>query len=503
MKNQAQLIAYVDRLPGGAFNDLRRLLDGPLQGAFGGVHVLPFFHPIDGADAGFDPIDHTQVDPRLGTWDDVAALAERVEVMADVIVNHISRHSPQFGDWDRRGDDSPYAGMFLTYSRVFPQGACESDLLALSGPRPTLPFTRHTNARGEPILLWTTFTSDQIDIDVRDPAGRQYLTDILTHLHAAKVRAIRLDAIGYAIKRAGTSCFMLPETRAFIAAVTAQAHALDMDVLVEVHGHYQAQLEVARQVDWVYDFALPALLLHALYTHDATPLRRWIEMRPDNAITVLDTHDGIGVTDVGADRDGRAPGLLTQNEIDALIATIHRRSRDESRLASGGAARNVDTSQINCTFYEALGRRDAEYLVARAIQCFLPGIPQIYYVGLLAGTNDLDLLRRTGEGRDINRHYYTTNELQSALAQPIVQSLLSLLRIRNTHPAFQGAFHLKAAEPTRLTFAWEEGAAFARLDVDFAQMRTAVTCSVDEADAPGPAWCSSPATNGVTQWESR
>jgi sucrose phosphorylase len=250
-----------------------------------------------------------------------------------------------------------------------------------------------------------------------------------------------------------------------------------MEVLVEVHGHYQAQLDVARQVDWVYDFALPPLVLHTLYTRDATPLRRWIELRPDNAITVLDTHDGIGVADVAADRDSGAPGLLPQDEIDALVETIHLRSRGESRLASGGAARNLDTSQINCTFYDALGRRDTEYLVARAIQCFLPGVPQIYYVGLLAGTNDLDRLRRTGEGRDINRHCYTTNELQGALAQPVVASLVSLLRTRNTHAAFQGAFHLESADTTRLTLAWEKGAAFARLDVDFAEMRSAVTCS--------------------------
>ena len=96
MKNQAQLIAYVDRLPGGTFRDLRQLLGGPLHGAFGGVHVLPFFHPIDGADAGFDPIDHTQVDRRVGTWANVAALAADTEVMADLIVNHVSRHSPRF-----------------------------------------------------------------------------------------------------------------------------------------------------------------------------------------------------------------------------------------------------------------------------------------------------------------------------------------------------------------------------------------------------------------------
>src|SRR6188474_1929073 len=112
MKNQAQLIAYVDRIPGGTVRDLQQLLDGPLQGAFGGVHVLPFFHRIDGADAGFDPIDHTQVDSRLGTWDDVARLAAGTEVMADVIVNHVSSHSPQFRDFGERGAASPYAGMF-------------------------------------------------------------------------------------------------------------------------------------------------------------------------------------------------------------------------------------------------------------------------------------------------------------------------------------------------------------------------------------------------------
>jgi len=501
MKNQAQLITYVDRLSGGAFRDLQRLLDGPLDGAFGGVHVLPFFHPIDGADAGFDPIDHTTVDPRLGTWEDVAALAGRVDVMADVIVNHVSRHSPQFVDWDRCGDDSPYGGMFLTYSRVFPGGAGEADLFALSTPRPTLPFTKHTNARGERLLLWTTFTSDQIDIDVRDPEGRRYLTAILTRLHAARIRAIRLDAIGYAIKQAGTSCFMIPETRAFIDDLTAQAHALEMEVLVEVHGQYQTQLDVARQVDWVYDFALPPLVLHAIYTRDAAPLQRWLAIRPHNAITVLDTHDGIGIADAGPDPAGGAPGLLAQDAIDALVDTVHERSRGESRLASGGAARNVDTSQINCTFYDALGRRDAEYLVARAIQCFVPGIPQIYYVGLLAGTNDLDLLRRTGEGRDINRHRYTPDEVQRALSQPIVRALLSLLRIRNTHAAFQGTFEAHAPDTTRLGLAWSNGAAIARLDVDLTRMSAAVTCSSDRAGAAALSWCASPDKNGTVQGE--
>jgi len=485
MKNEAQLIAYADRFPGGTFRDLQRLLEGPFAGAFGGVHVLPFFHPIDGADAGFDPIDHTQVDSRLGTWDDVAVLAAHTDVMADVIVNHMSRHSPQFQDYDVHGAASRYAGLFLTYQKVFPHGAGESELTALHTPRAGLPFTQHEFPRGEQVLLWTTFTSDQIDIDVQHPEGQRYLASVLTRLHGAGIRAIRLDAVGYAIKKAGTSCFLIPETFAFIADFTAQARALRMEVLVEVHGHYQEQIDVARQVDWVYDFALPPLVLHTLYTRDVSRLMHWLEIRPRNAVTVLDTHDGIGVRDVDSDRGRNAPGLLERQHIASLIDTIHERSGGESRHASGSAAGNVDTSQINCTFYDALGRRDDEYLIARAIQCFVPGIPQVYYVGVLAGGNDIELLERTGVGRDINRHYYTATELAQQLKRPVVLSLLELLRLRNAHPAFQGTFHAAAPATDRMALVWTHGAAFARLEINLTAMHAVVTCSREDAGAAG------------------
>ena len=478
MINRAQLIAYVDRLTGGTLRDVAPVLEGPLEGAFGAVHLLPFFHPIDGADAGFDPIDHAQVDPRLGTWDDVKALTSRTAVMADLIVNHVSRHSPQFQDYDRRGDASPHAGMFLTYARVFPDGATESDLQALYTIRPTLPFTKHDTLRGAPVVLWTTFTSDQIDLDVNHPEARRYLSAVLDRFQYAGVTMIRLDAVGHAVKRAGTSCFMIPETFEFIASMTTEARARGMEVLVEVHGYYQDQIEVARQVDRVYDFALPPLVLHALYRRDAAPLTRWLEMRPRNAVTVLDTHDGIGVADVAARRQpSPAPGLLPATDIDALIATIHERSNGASRLASGTGAANLDATQINCTFYDALGRRDAEYLIARAIQCFVPGVPQIYYVGLLAGGNDLDLLRRTGVGRDVNRHFYTRDEVQRELTRPVVRSLLQLLRLRNSHAAFDGTFQVRSTASHRLALEWENGRDTARLDVDLAEMHAVVTAT--------------------------
>ena len=477
MKNQVQLITYVDRFGGGGVRELQALLNGPLAGVFGGVHLLPFFHPIDGADAGFDPIDHTRVDPRLGDWGDIQALAGQLEVMADVIVNHMSSDSPQFQDFVAQGSASAYNGLFLTKDAVFPQGATEHDLKAIYRPRPGLPFTAITLANGEQRVLWTTFTAKQVDIDIAHPQGKAYLLAILQALADAKVSMIRLDAVGYAIKKPGESCFMMPETFAFIDEFAGTARGLGLEVLVEIHSYYRNQIEIAQRVDWVYDFALPPLVLHALFFGTAQPLRQWAQQRPANAITVLDTHDGIGIIDIGADAGDRVgrPGLVPPAELDRLVEIIHQRSGGQSREATGAAASNLDLYQVNCTFYDALGRDDAAYLIARAVQFFLPGIPQVYYVGLLAGENDMALLQRNGVGRDINRHHYSRAEIEADLTKPVVQALLRLIRLRNAHPAFNGQFSLAQAEgDSVLGLQWSSGERSIGLRVDFASQQAQI-----------------------------
>lgn len=468
MKNHVQLITYVDRLSGGGIRRLQALFEGPLRGLFGGAHLLPFFHPIDGADAGFDPIDHTRVDPRLGSWDDLRDLGQIVEITADLIVNHVSALSPEFQDFSLRGAESEHAGLFLTLERVFPLGAREEDLLRIYRPRPGLPLTHVRMRNGAQRLLWTTFTPQQIDIDVEGPEGKRYIDSILQQFHRAGIRLIRLDAVGYAIKRPGTSSFMIPETFDFISELTERAHSLGMEVLVEVHSYYRDQIDIARRVDRVYDFALPPLVLHTLFRKDSRPLKSWLSIAPRNAITVLDTHDGIGVIDVGADARDPAdrPGLLAPADIDQLVETIHQRSDGQSRKATGESASNLDLYQVNCTFYDALGRRDNEYLIARAIQFFAPGIPQVYYTGLLAGANDMALLARTSVGRDINRHYYTADEIDAELRRPVVQELMTLIRFRNAHPAFHGGFHLPSCSDSELVMEWKSGKEFARLEID-------------------------------------
>lgn len=481
MKNQVQLIAYVDRLGGGNLRDLQTLLTGPLQGLFGAVHLLPFFLAIDGADAGFDPIDHTIVDPRLGTWDDIKSLSDHIDIMADVIVNHMSSESPQFLEFMQHGDASRFAGLFLTLDKVFPFGVTSAQLLALYRPRPGLPLTVATCASGAQKILWTTFTASQIDIDVYHPEGVAYLDKILRTLSENGVRLVRLDAVGYAIKKAGTSSFMTEETFDFMSQFAVKAKGYGLEVLVEVHSYFRKQIDIAKHVDWVYDFALPPLVLHAIFFNTARFLKHWIAIRPNNALNVLDTHDGIGVIDIGADANDRidSPGLVPPRELDELVERIHKNSCGESKLATGAAASNLDIYQVNCTFYAALGSDDRAYLLARAIQFFMPGIPQVYYVGLLAGDNDMELLASTGAGREINRHYYQASEIETALQKPVVKELFALIKLRNSHPAFGGEMTLKETSERELMMCWQaviDGVTHeADLSVDFVKLTYKIT----------------------------
>jgi sucrose phosphorylase len=486
MKNNVQLITYADRLGGGDIKTLHRLLKGPLAGLFGGVHVLPFYYPIHGTDAGFDPIDHTKIDPCLGSWADIKELGQDVELMADLIVNHVSSSSPQFLDYSEKGDASSYNGMFLTMDSIFPNGATEADLLTIYRPRPGLPFSYVTLKNGKKRLLWTTFTEQQIDININHPRGQAYLQSVLQTLHTNNIRMVRLDAVGYAVKKAGSSCFMIPETFAFIEALAGQAATLGIEVLVEIHSHFRRQIEIARQVDRVYDFALPPLVLHAIFNYTARYLKQWLEISPRNAITVLDTHDGIGVIDIGADSTDpqSRPGIIPPEELDALVEKIHTNSNGQSRLATGMAASNLDLYQVNCTFYDALGRNDRDYLLARAVQFFAPGVPQVYYVGLLAGENDMPLLAKSGVGRDINRHHYTPEEIDRAIQRPVVQALLELIRFRNHHPAFNGSFSMPETRDAGIIMRWDNGVDWAMLEADFASGSYSVSNSPFELLGP-------------------
>jgi sucrose phosphorylase len=469
--SKPQLIAYVDRLAGD-LTGLRRILNQELAGAFGGVHLLPFFVPIDGADAGFDPADHLTVDPRLGDWDGVAALAASHDVMADLIVNHVSVDSDAFRDWQARGDASRWAGMFLTREHVFGPDPDAPEIEMVYRPRAGRPFTVYEVA-GEPVEVWTTFTGQQVDLDTDHPTTMAYLHSVLDRLADGGVTLVRLDAVGYSVKRAGTSCFMLAETEALIEHLVGEAHRRGMSLLVEIRGHHRHQQAMADLVDMVYDFALGPLTLFALYTGEVGPLAEWLVERPERCLTVLDTHDGIGVVDVAA--DGQHPGLLDTDQLARLVAGIES--------ASGGTSRRAVTApsgpglyQINCTIRDALAGDREAIVLARLMQVLAPGIPQVYYAGLVNAGNDVARADATGSPREINRPFLTGDDLTAALDDPVPTDLLALLRWRTSEARlFEGQFSVLPAEPGVLGLRWENDGRVLEAWLDFPTRSFTVT----------------------------
>lgn len=175
----------------------------------------------------------------------------------------------------------------------------------------------------------------------------------------------------------------------------------------------------------------------------------------------MDTHDGIGVVDV--------KDLLPDGEIVQTKEDIFKYGANVKKIYNTAVYNNLDIYQVNCTFYSALGEDDDAYLLARAVQFFAPGIPQVYYVGLLAGKNDLKLLEETKVGRNINRHYYTEEEIEQEVKRPVVKKLLKLMEFRNSCKAFNGSFKLVECLDSELHIIRNNGISSAELKADLVE----------------------------------
>lgn len=242
---------------------------------------------------------------------------------------------------------------------------------------------------------------------------------------------IRLDAFAFATKKPNTSCFFIePEMWDMMARVQGILNEKNIPMLPEIHDHYTVQLKIADHGYTVYDFVLPVMALHTLYSADSTRLRHWLSICPRDQQTTLDTHDGLGTVDV--------EGLLTPEELQTVIDRTREYGANFKWDYSGGNSGEKKVYQINCSYYSAVGEDDAWYLLSRAIQFFTPGVPQVYYMGLLAGENDYELMERTQYDRNISRHNYTVQEIEELVKKPVVVKLRRLMQFRNEYPVFDG-----------------------------------------------------------------
>ncbi len=473
VKNKVQLITYPDSM-GGNLKTLNKVLTEYFTDTFsGGIHILPPF-PSSG-DRGFAPLTYFEIEPSFGDWEDVKAIGENFDVLLDLMVNHISRRSEYFQDFLKKGRESEYADLFITLDKIWEDGKPVQEDVDKMFLRRKLPYsTFNIEKTGEEEKLWTTFgktdPSEQIDLDVKSQKVKELLKDIFMNFSKNNVSIVRLDAVGYVIKKLGTSCFFVePEIYDFLDWIMELANSAGIELLPEVHSHYSIQYKLADHGFWIYDFILPYTILDTLINKSSKRLSEYLRNRPAKQFTMLDCHDGVPVK---PDMDGLIDTKDARRLVDICLergANLSLILSDEHKSEDG-----FDVHQIRGTYYSLLDCDDDAYLAARAIQFFTPGIPQVYYVGLLAGENDMEAVKATGEGREINRHNYSVEEIDEALDKEVVQRLIKLMKFRNEYDAFNGEFTVEESPEDELRLSWKKDESHCSLYIDLKTNKTEI-----------------------------
>ncbi|MDD2236959.1 MAG: alpha-amylase family glycosyl hydrolase, partial [Kiritimatiellae bacterium] len=340
-----------------------------------------------------------------------------------------------------------------------------ADLSGVTRPRDLPLLTPVSTGRGE-YHLWTTFSSDQLDLNYANPDVLFDMLDVLFQYIVQGASFIRMDAIAYLWKEIGTTCIHLPQTHQVVKLFrdVVDMIAPHVVLLTETNVPHVENVSYFGEGDearMVYQFALPPLLLHTLIAEDAGPLTDWaaaLQPPPEGCafLNFTASHDGIGVRPL--------EGLLDAARIEALIQHAENRGGKVSRKQNSDGSKSA--YELNITYYNALGtsdddpHRDARFLCSQLIAMSLQGVPAVYFNSLLAAPNDDALVEATGRARSINRHKWTPDEILHALnngSHPVFTRYIQALRIRRCQPAFSPQSPQQVLAPAPGVFALLRG----------------------------------------------
>lgn len=315
----------------------------------------------------------------------------------------------------------------------------------------------------------------QMDLNAKSEMVWDFYDETLKKLSGYGAKIIRLDAFAYLHKEPGQSNFFnRPGTWEYLQRLRSIAQKYDLIIFPEIHAEYGTGIheEIAHEGYPVYDFFFPGLVIDALDRGNNEALMHWINdiIEKDlQTINMLGCHDGIPVLDLGGKQiDGEYhPGLLNNRQIEDVMQRITNRGGMTKNLYDADG-KKIDYYQINATFFSALGEDDQKLLLARAIQMFMPGIPQVWYLDLFAGTNDYAAAERgrTAGHKEINRTTLELINIEEGLKRTVVLNQLELIRLRNTSPAFQGTVKLLDSKSHELNIGWQHEGLTLRLQAD-------------------------------------
>jgi len=306
----------------------------------------------------------------------------------------------------------------------------------------------------------------QMDLNAQSEKVWAFYDETLGKLAAYGAKLVRLDAFAYLHKQpCKANFFNRPGTWDYLERIRQLAERHDLIVFPEIHAEYGKGIheEIAGEGYPIYDFFFPGLVLHALEHGDNRALVRWIaDIRGKGlqTINMLGCHDGIPILDLrGATVDGESRhGLLDDVSIDAIVDVVLQRGGLTKELYDADG-KKIDYYQVNATFFSALGEDENKLKLARAIQMFMPGLPEVWYLDLFAGTNDYAAAKRghTASHKEINRTTLRIADVEQGLDRSVVRDQLELIRLRNTSPAFDGDMEIVDSAPHQLHITWRNG----------------------------------------------
>jgi len=409
-----------------------------LKQAINIIHILPFY-PYS-SDDGFSVIDYKKVNPALGDWKDIEDIGQKFNLMFDLVANHISSESIWFKEYLK---GSPkYNDYFISINK-------DTDLSSVTRAR-THPLLTKFKRKGEGIYLWTTYSPDQVDINFTNENVLLEIIDVILFYASKKARVIRMDAIGHIWKKLGTSCINLKETHIIIQLIRAILDEIFPDTLLLTQTNVPHKENISyfgngyNEVQLVYQFALPLLVLHTFYTGDASRLLEWasrIENVSDKTafFNVLATHDGLGFVPVKA--------ILTDREITDIADNIKERGGFISYKILGNGSK--EPYEMNTTYYSAVAdSKNSEelnikkFIASQSIILSLLGIPGIYIHSLFGTENYLEGVEKTGQKRTINRKKFQYDKLKEDLINSdsrehkIFTEFMKLIHKRKSEKAF-------------------------------------------------------------------
>lgn len=468
-KNGPMLNAYPDSL-GGKLSDIVAFLnEEDVKGAFQSFYILPSLYHSD-LDRGFSVIDY-EIDEAVAAKKDLEELkALDIDLKLDFILNHASAQSPQFQNLVKYGEKSEYKDFFINWNEFWKgygvmteEGFIQPDdqyLQKMFLRKPELPILMVQFPDGKKVPYWNTFYQEdryphylgQMDLNIKSPLVWQFYQETLQKLAGYGASIVRLDAFAYAPKEPGEKNFLNePGTWDLLSRIKELADSYGLTLLPEIHASYSEGIykKLAEKGYMTYDFFLPGLIIDALENHRTEYLERWakeIYHEKIQTVNMLGCHDGIPLLDL--------KGLLPEEEIQKLIDIL---------IARGGYVKNLHGKksiyyQVNTTYFSALGESESKLLLARAIQLFMPGKPQIWYLDLFAGRNDYDAVKKAGAGghKEINRTNLKKEEIQKLMQKDVVKKQLMLLKFRNSCKVFGNGASMKIkSEENLLEITWE------------------------------------------------